>query len=273
MPGSRITVGNAEIIALVDAPMQFPWNVFFPSIPKSEFEAYAGLYPKSHGEMFQTQAGAYAIRSEGRTILVDTGVGPGPIDWLGGISGRLLEDMRANGLSPDEVDVVVFTHLHGDHVGWNLDKSGAPTFQKARYMAPQADFDYFKAGNQPQMALVTPLLDAGRLDLFSGEKSITAEVTTYPTPGHTPGHTSVLVSSGGSRALICGDLAHHPAQVDRVEWSSAFDVDAEQAVATRRRVFDQLEADGVIAGFCHFPGPGFGNLVRAEGKRIFRGVA
>jgi glyoxylase-like metal-dependent hydrolase (beta-lactamase superfamily II) len=96
-------------------------------------------------------------------------------------------------------------------------------------------------------------------------------VTTYPTPGHTPGHTSLLISSNGERAIVTGDLAHHPAQVNHTEWCSAFDTDHATTSQTRRKVFDQMETDGLIAAFCHFPDP-FGKLVRADGKRIFQAL-
>jgi len=273
MPGAKLNVGNVEIISLLDTPMEFDWKMFFPSNDLKDFDPYRDRYPDSYGEgKFRTNAHCYALRSQGRTILCDTGLGPGPIAWLGGIRGRLLHDMRDKGVQPDDVDIVVFTHLHGDHVGWNLTSDRLPTFPKARYLVPQGDWDFFnrQASANPQMQVVLPLKDLGVLELFSGEKALTSEITTYPTPGHTPGHTSLMVSSGGARALVAGDLAHHPAQVDRTEWCSGFDGDARQAVETRRKVFDQLEADGLLAVFCHFPDPGFGKLIRLEGKRVFQ---
>ena len=128
MATPKITVGNVEIIALVDMPMELPWQIIFAGIPLSEFEAYRELYPKSFGEgRFATQCGAYAIRSEGQTVLCDTGIGPGPIQFLGGARGRLLDDMRDKGIRPEDVDIVVFTHLHGDHVGWTLSADRQPT--------------------------------------------------------------------------------------------------------------------------------------------------
>ncbi len=275
MPASTLVVGKAQIIALLDTPMQFPWNVFFPALDRAQIDAYRDLYPGSFGkEMFATQAGAYVIRSQGKTILCDTGVGPGPHDWLGGLRGNLVPDMQAKGVPPDEVDVVVFTHLHGDHVGWNLTPGGKPTFPKATYLVPQADWDFFGANraSNPQMQVVTPLKDMGVMELVSGEKTVTAEVTIHPTPGHTPGHQSIMVNSDGERALVCGDLAHHPAQVDRIEWCSGFDMDHPTTTETRRKIFAQLEADGVIAGFCHFPEAPFGRLIRSEGKRIWKAI-
>src|SRR3990170_9126587 len=276
MAGPRVTVGNVEIVALLDTPMEFDWAMFFPNNPRSDFDPYTERYPESYAASgkFATNAQCYALRSQGKTVLVDTGLGPGPIAFLGGIRGNLVGDMKAKGIPPDSVDVVVFSHLHGDHVGWNLTPDNVPTFASARYWVPQADWDFFgqAARANPQMQQVLPLKDLGVLELFSGEKAITPEVTTYPTPGHTPGHTSLMISSGGAKALIAGDLAHHPAQVDRTEWCSGFDGDAKQAVETRRKVFDQLEADGLLAAICHFPDPGFGKLVRLEGKRIWQAL-
>jgi glyoxylase-like metal-dependent hydrolase (beta-lactamase superfamily II) len=275
MATPKITIGNVEIVALVDMPLEFPWPVVFPGITLAEFEAYRDLYPKSFGEgRFATQCGAYAVRSQGHTVLCDTGVGPGPIQWAGGARGRLLEDMRDKGIDPAEVDTVFFTHLHGDHVGWTLSPNNQPTFPNARHLVPQADWDYFGGmleANQ-QMKQILPLEALGVLDLFSGERAVTGELITLPTPGHTPGHTSLLVSSQGEKAIITGDLAHHPAQVERVDWSISFDSNAGESAETRRKVFAQIETEGLVAAFCHFPDPPFGKIIRAEGKRVFQAL-
>lgn len=279
MAGAKVTVGNVEIVSLLDTPMEFDWGMFFPRNDRTDFDPFRDRYPGSYAGdgKFRTYAHCYALRSEGQTVLVDTGLGPGPIAFLGGIRGHLVEEMNAKGVPPDSVNVVVFTHLHGDHVGWNLTPDNEPTFPGARYLVPQGDWDYFTkadvAAQNPQIgASVLPLQAVGVLDLFSGEKAITPELTTYPTPGHTPGHTSIMVSSAGERALVTGDLAHHPAQVDRSEWCSGFDGDPAQAVETRNRVFDRLEADGLLAAICHFPDPGFGKLVRLQGRRVWQAL-
>lgn len=274
MAGPKVTVGNVEIIALVDTAMQIPMAFFFPGRDPADFEPYRSLYPKSFGDgSLATQCGAYAIRSQGKTILCDTGIGPGPIEMLGGIRGRLLDDMREKGVPPEDVDIVAFTHLHVDHVGHNLDQKGAPNFPNAKYLAPQADWDFFTRAldANPQMQQVMPLKELGKLELISGERALTPEVTTYPTPGHTPGHTSLLISSGGEKAIVTGDLAHHPAQVDRIDWCASFDMDQATTTETRRKVFAQMESDGLIAAFCHFPEP-FGRLTRLEGKRVFQAL-
>ena len=93
-----------------------------------------------------------------------------------------------------------------------------------------------------------------------------------PTPGHTPGHQSFVIASAGERALILGDVAHHPAQSEETVWSPSFDSDGSLSAETRREVMERLEADGDLVAACHFPAPGFGHIVRVEGKRTFRAL-
>ena len=245
MPDS-ITVGNAQIISLHDLDLDFPSAMMFPNIAMEKFEAYRDLYPDCFGQIgMALDCGAYAVRSGGKTIIVDTGIGPGPIAMLGGLVGNLVPDMKNKGIVPEDVDIVVHTHLHVDHVGWNIGKDGTPTFPNARYYASQADYDLFSQdlANNPHMQQIIPLKEMDKLELFSGEILLTPEVTTMPTPGHTPGHHSVLVNSGGEKILITGDLAHHPAQVDQTDWCPSFDSDHPTASATRLKVMKELESE------------------------------
>lgn len=238
MSGSKITVGNTEIISLHDLDLNFPSQMVFPNLTPEEFEPYRDIYADCFGPIgLVADCGGYAIRSAGKTIVVDTGFGPGPIAMLGGLEGHMTDDMREKGVPPESVDIVIHTHLHTDHVGWNIGKDGKPTFPKATYYGPQADYDLFSQNlaTAPHMQQVVPLMEMGRFELYSGEITLTPEVITVPTPGHTPGHHSVLVTSGGEKILITGDLAHNPAQVDRVDWCPSFDMDHPTAVATRTK--------------------------------------
>jgi glyoxylase-like metal-dependent hydrolase (beta-lactamase superfamily II) len=124
----------------------------------------------------------------------------------------------------------------------------------------------------PHMQQVIPLKEMDRLELYEGEITLTPEVTTVPTPGHTPGHSSVLVNSSGEKLIITGDLAHHPAQVDQTDWCPSFDTDHTLSAASRLMIVDQLESEGSLAAFCHFPGSGFGRIARANGRRIFQAL-
>lgn len=271
---TAVRVGNVEIVQLLDAEMGFPFAAVFPDVDEERWGPYRELYPEAgtDAERLRTNAQCYALRSGGETLLVDAGLGPGPIAWLGGVEGRLVPDMRAKGVDPDAVGRVVFTHLHGDHVGWSM-TGDAPTFAHARYLVPEADWEAFPAAGHPHVAAqIAPLEALGAMELVSGERALTAELTLLPTPGHTPGHQSLLIASAGERAVILGDVAHHPAQVEESGWSPSFDGDGELAAATRRRMMDRLEADGCLVAACHFPAPGLGRVVRAEGRRVFRAL-
>jgi len=178
------------------------------------------------------------------------------------------------GLEPAAIDTVLFTHLHGDHVGWNI-VDREPVFTRARHLVPEQDWRYFgdpaHVDRFPHFAQqVAPLEEHGMLERTLGEEVVAPGVRLLPTPGHTPGHQSLLLESRGERAMLIGDVAHHPAQVQETAWGPRFDEDSVVAASTRQRVMERLEAEDslVIAG--HFPAPGFGRIVRLEGRRVFR---
>lgn len=270
---SSIKVGNAEIISLLDLSFAFPYEAAFPLISAEQWEPYKAIYPRSWTESgtWATNAQAFLVRSAGQAVLVDTGMGPGPNTGVGGTMGNLGGDMRSKGVRPEDVNIVLFTHLHFDHTGWAV-VEGKPFCPNARYLAPEADWKHL--GNTgamfPETAALQPLIDAGRVELVSGEKSITPELSTILTPGHTPGHQSLVLVSAGERAVIVGDIFNHPAQVNEIEWNAGFDFDQELARQTRRRVMERLERDGSLVAAGHYPAPGFGRIEQAGGRRIFR---
>src|SRR5438093_6332396 len=137
-----IRVGSVEIVSLSDGTLEFDLCNFFPTIPEDHWRQYASHLTEEHKVRFNL--GSYLIRSDGRTILVDTGLGPKPADAPDVPWGRLMHDFQANGVRPDEVDMVVMTHLHRDHVGWNLLAQGqkyVPTFPNARYWMSATAWD------------------------------------------------------------------------------------------------------------------------------------
>lgn len=276
MAADKITIGKVEIIHVTDAQFIFDTSMVFPSTPASAFEAYRHLLTPD-GKL-ALNVGSYVLRSEGRTILVDTGIGPGPT--MGGLKGRLPDDMRDKGVRPEEIDIVVFTHLHGDHIGWNVtDQDGkpTPTFPRARYVIQQADWDFFtsaeRLAQQPAAGRpLLPLKDAGVLDLHSDEHALTGEVSVLQTPGHTPGHASILIASAGERAVIVGDVVNHPVQVYEPDWVPSFDQDGELARRTRHQLLGRLQAEGMTVAAGHFPPPGYGRLILLEGKRHWQAL-
>lgn len=213
---------------------------------------------------------SFVIRDGGTTIVVDTCVGdhgerPLPSDpgFVEGLAASIAGGLEA-------VDVVLCTHLHFDHVGWNTrrDPSTAalvPTFPNARYLVTQAELDAIAADDHHGIAPVSidPLVAAGRLTSVAQDGRLADHVRLVSTPGHSPGHVSVLVESAGASALISGDIVHSPLQFVRPEITAdRFDADADTAIATRRRVIDLAADRGTIVLGTHFPPPTAGRIDR-----------
>ena len=278
MAASKITVGNVEIASLTDGLLEFDICNFFPDIPASEWEPFHDHLTPDRKVSFNLAC--FLVRSEGKNIAIDTGLGAKDTPetpW-----GELLDDMARNGVSADEIDAVVMTHLHRDHVGWNTvrDDGGnlKPTFPNARYYFSKVDLD---ASHDPALQpdrfpnapdCVWPLVDMGLVELMEGEYSITGELTTVPTPGHTPGHMSIMINSGGERALVLGDVLHNTSQIQQTHWASRADIIPEQAVSTRQSVLDLLETEGIPVAAVHLPAPGFGKIVRLQGRRYWQAI-
>ena len=189
MSDFRMNVGNAEIVALSDMSFPFPLPLaeLWPEVPTVAWDAVWESYPETFsGDRMLIEIGCYLVRSQGHTILIDTGYGPGPIDYIGGLRGLLMADLAANKIDPNDVDTVFMSHLHVDHVGWNTtDNNGklVPTFPNARYVVHQADLEHFRkpdvqaAGRYPYMdRLIEPLADLGVLDVIAEDTDLTEEV-------------------------------------------------------------------------------------------------
>ena len=278
MAASKITIGNVEIASLSDGLLEFDICNFFPDIPASDWEPFHDHLTPDRKVSFNLAC--FLVRSDGRNIAVDTGLGAKDspeTPW-----GELLDDMSRNGLSPDDIDAVVMTHLHRDHVGWNTvrDDGGnlKPTFPNARYYFSKVDLD---ASHDPALQpdrfpnapdCVWPLVDMGLVELMEGEFSITSELTTLPTPGHTPGHMSIMINSGGERALILGDVLHNTSQIQQTHWASRADIIPDQAISTRQSLLDRLESEGIPVAAVHLPAPGFGKIVRLSGRRYWQAI-
>ena len=275
----RVRIGNVEIIALVDLPggPRDP-SMMFPDVPASAWEPYRDkLTPE--GQVL-TQMGVFALRSSGSTVLVDTGLGSGPFEQMGGARGQLMANLNRAGVQADDVDAVFLTHLHGDHVGWNVTWESAEkpvaTFPRAKYYVSQADWDYFNGPDvlpdSPHIpANVAPLQTLNALELVEDGHAVTAEIATLSTPGHTPGHMSALVSSNGELGLISGDLFHTGIQTQETGWNVGFDIDKPLAAKTRESVMARMEAEGFTVAAGHMPiGSNIGKVVRLEGRRSWQ---
>ena len=290
MPGTTISVGNVEITAVHDGDGALPISMVFPGVDPELWLPYQQKYPEcfngDNNENIALPFECYVIRSEGHTILVDTGVGsmatnPGTVTaFAGGVDGRLLLDLQTAGVNKEDIDTVFLTHLHPDHVGWNVNNDGAtpvPSFPNARYVFHQDDWEAFRPPRDSEVfgftfweETLAPLEGAGVIEPLSGEHSITSEITAILTPGHTPGSMSLAIDSGGEKALVMGDVFHGPPQVSEPSWVFAFDADPDTAVQSRSRMLDRAEAENAIMAICH--STGFGRVVSQEGRRYWQGL-
>ena len=273
----RITIGNAEIAFALDMvpPPRSP-DAFFEGVTAKDWGPYEDILEEGQIQLYY---GHFFIRSCGKTIMVDTGMGPGPHPERGNRTGDLLNQLKLQGVSPEDIDIVVHTHLHPDHVGWNIDLSGEtprPYFPSARYLVPRVDWEYFTKPDVLDAAphvrdSVLPLERMGVLDLVDDGYNLTDEITTLATPGHTPGHQVILISSQGEKAMIVGDALHSKVQVQEPDWCAMVDTDKDDSRRSRHALLERAESEGYVIAAGHFnPHDHIGRVVRIEGRRYWR---
>lgn len=225
-----------------------------------------------------TAVNGYLVNTGKQLILVDTGAatlfGPG--------MGQLLSNLKASGYTPDQVDAVLITHFHGDHVGGLTTADGQRVFPNATVYAAKAETDFWLSPEQTAKApaamqaffkmaqgSLKPYVEADRLKTFSGNVELLPGVKTVTTPGHTPGHTSYLFESEGHSLLVMGDLIHFSTvQFDRPRVTIDFDVDQPRAYAARKKIFDWAAQDKLLVAGAHLPFPGLGQI-RKIGKQSY----
>jgi glyoxylase-like metal-dependent hydrolase (beta-lactamase superfamily II) len=275
---SEFTVGDVTIDCLRDAIAPFAHGSLgyaFPGITLEQWAPYREPYPDTFvGDNWLVRFCGILVKTPDTTMLVDTGLGATPDPYWGVPKGRLLEALADAGVTPEEIDIVFHSHLHADHVGWNVTSEGKPTFPRARYIVHRDDWQAF---HEPflQKAFPFPYLEEqvyalermGVLELIDGETQLTSEVRAIAAPGHTPGHMCLVVESQGKKGMICGDAILHPAQIREPDWPFVFDVDREHAARTRKELIDRIEREQMMLIQCHFPEPGHGSIVRrADGR-------
>ena len=273
-----IAVGDVTITRVEEmhGPIMPP-KVFFPTIEETAWEEQRDMLVPDHldpsGEMVQVAMQTWVLRSDGRTIVVDTGVGndkarPAVESWDHLDSGYL-GALAAAGVRPQDVDLVVNTHLHVDHVGWNTllrDGAWVPTFPNATYLMPRADFEFWNPANNPNLVgsvnenvfedSVAPVHAAGQVQLWEDSHVIDAALRLEAAPGHTPGSSVLKLVSGSEHALLAGDLLHTPLQVTETGHNSCFCEDPAAAVATRRMLLGWASDHAAVVLPAHFSGPG-----------------
>jgi glyoxylase-like metal-dependent hydrolase (beta-lactamase superfamily II) len=218
---------------------------------------------------------SYIIRTPHHTILVDSCIGndkqrPARPKWHMKTDDTYMRALAAAGVTPVDIDYVMCTHLHVDHVGWNTRLENGrwvPTFPKARYVFGKAEYDYWSEQNKkaevpPFADSVLPVVEADRADIVGNDFAIGDHVRILPTPGHTPGHVAFTFGKGKDSAVFSGDLMHTPLQTLYPELSPKFDVDPAQAAVTRRNFLERYCDTDTLCCTAHFPSPSVGKIKR-----------
>ena len=265
------TLGDVAIVPLLDAVGVLGELVdLYEGSSEDEWERYRALYAELfEGSGWRLPVAVHLFRTGGKTLLLDTGVGPAGLweGWRAEREGLLPGALEEAGVLPEEIDVVFLTHLHIDHLGWNTDAAGNPFFPNARYLVhPDALAFALARPDRPHIRrCVTPLLDRFE-DAVAGAELLPG-VTPVPLPGHYPGHMGLRISSGGVEAVAIADIAAHPALFERPEWVFAYD-DMEQT-GTRTELVPELVDSDVVVICGHFPGSGVGRVVTRDDRRIW----
>ncbi|WP_430249623.1 MBL fold metallo-hydrolase [Neorhizobium sp. DAR64860/K0K1] len=257
-----LTFGDATIDTMTDLdPFVLPVDLLFPGRSLEVLRAHAAMLSPHHvdfdAETILLGVHSHLLRVNGLMILIDTCIGehkqrPRRADWHQRQATGYLTPLAAAGLRPQDVDIVLCTHLHADHVGWNtqlVDGRWVPTFPKARYLIGRTEFDTWQAeeakapGHHNHGAFndsVLPVVEAGIAEWVDDGFELGRNLSLMALPGHTTGQLGLCLCEGARKAFFCADAIHSPVQVYQPDWASRFCSDPEIAIATRRTLLDRV---------------------------------
>lgn len=279
-------VGNIKITQIVELVDNELFSSFIPEAQPEKLLPIEWLSPHyltPEGKL-KAVVQTFLIDDGENLILVDTCNGnekdrPEFLEWSN-LETDFLEKFSALNIKIGKITHVLCTHMHFDHVGWNTvkqDGKWVPTFKNAKYLFSKEEYNYWK--DEPENEViddhngikdsVKPIIEAGLAEFVSDDYKITENISFIPTPGHTPHHVSVMIESKGQKAIITGDVMHHPCQIAYPKWNTLADTYPEQTVETREKFLnDQLDSDTLIIG-SHFHYPSAGFIQNWDGKMIF----
>jgi len=270
-------LGGLDLHLLSDGTYYQDAGAVFGIVPRVMWERVVG---PDLDDQYRMPIGlnSLLVRSSGKLILIETGVGnkqghrrqASPVD-----QGDLLSALSSIDIATGEVDVVINSHLHADHCGWNTLEEGGqvvPTFPNARYLIQRGEWESAIEPNERTRATYLeenfrPLEESGQLELVDGDLAVTPEVTMISTPGHTEDHASIVLTSNGETAIYIGDLVQHHVQLERTAWVSSFDILPLVSMETKRRIVNRAIEEQALVISVHEPFPGLGRMSRTEDSR------
>jgi len=266
---------NADI----DPGYFFPETALEDWAPHRKLLEPHAMVPETGRLIFPIQS--YLVRTPGHHILIDTGVGDHKQrerpHWHMCTGRVLIGGLAAAGIQPEEIDFVIHTHLHADHVGWDArvsDGEWVPTFPNASYIIVKKEWEYWRMVHEKTPLVhmtdsILPVMKAGRVMLVDDDFELDGALCLEPTPGHSPHHVSIVLDSGGRRAVIAGDVMHTPAQCAEAHWAVRPDFDRDLARKTRRAFLERYSDTDVLVCMAHFASPSVGRIVRHAGAFLF----
>jgi glyoxylase-like metal-dependent hydrolase (beta-lactamase superfamily II) len=274
----RFTLGDFELISVSDGIYRLDGGAFFGVIPKVMW----GKKVKADAENY-VPAGlnSVLVRTGKQTILIETGIGnklPERLIKIFGQPAKLLDSLAAAGVSPEDIDIVINTHLHFDHCGWNTMPQGdkvVPTFPKAKYFAPEGEWQHGRLQlERDAISYMSdnydPLIKTGQMELLPGDREIVPGVSVKVFPGHTQYMQAVVIKSGGQTACYISDLIPTSAHLD-LTWGMSFDLFPLQTIESRKRYYAQSIPEKWLTLFTHDPNIPWAYVEKDEkGKMVAR---
>jgi len=264
-------VGKFKCMAISDGsiPITNPAQVLFMNAPEKQL-SQALRSSNFQGEGFLEVFTCLLIQTGEHSVLVDTGLGL--IDSVP-TSGKLLQNLHAEGIEPDEIDTVIISHAHGDHIGGNTDSNGQATFPQAEYYMRKEEWDFWTSEatlTNPKFKWMTDFADKNllqirdRFHLLSHDIEIVPGVNTLFAPGHTPGNMALVIKSGVEQLLYLGDIVLHPIHLEHPDWYSEPDCLPKKVVLTRRLLLEHAAIDHSLIFAYHLNFPGLGYAIAQE---------
>jgi glyoxylase-like metal-dependent hydrolase (beta-lactamase superfamily II) len=275
----RYKVGDYEVIQLMDGARTFPMpDKFVVNVSKDEAIKAAAAAYMPEGKV-TIPFSPMIVNTGSKLVAIDTGNGLGAHAGSKGVVGQARLNMETAGIDPKQVDIVIISHFHGDHIGGLKNADGSPAYPNAEIKVPAVELAFWKdeanankanGFNKGQFPNVKKMMDGLKVTPYEADKEVAPGITSIFTPGHTPGHMSFVVVSGAKKILVQSDVTNIPSMfLNNPDWHVTFDNDPNVAAASRHKLYDMAAAEKMVVSGYHFPYPCVGYVEKAgKGYRL-----